>query len=91
MIGADASQMAARARAQAKPTAGPAADLLDAVAVPLVLIDAFGRIQRANATFQRILGGEPATTGTLLTDLLGPLVGADERRLDRDQHPLIIG
>ncbi len=88
MIGADASQMAARARAQAKPTAGPAADLLDAVAVPLVLIDAFGRIQRANATFQRILGGEPATTGTLLTDLLGPLVGADERRLDRDQHPL---
>lgn len=88
MIGADTPQTAAEARAQATPTDGPPADLLDAVPVPLVLIDARARVVRANPAFQRMLGGEPVTPGTPLAELLGPLVGDDERRLERDHHPV---
>ncbi len=88
MIGADAPQPDAQARDEGTPTVGPVHDLLDAVAAPLVLVDGQGRLVRANRAFHRALGGEAVSVGATLTDLLGPLVGADERRLERDQHPL---
>lgn len=84
MIGADAPQVAPRTRVQATPSA----DLLDAVPVPLVVVDLRGRVVRANRAFHRMLGGEAIAADSTLTDLIGPLVGADERRLDAARHPV---